>query len=148
MTCSSASSTPSTVGGKNQHNCIHDKALHVKGRAPTCGKILAHAKRQVAAFRQRMGNEVCVFKIGVTADPHVRFQDYLEKNYSTMWLISESNDLGMTHMLEAALVSDCSGIKGCRNHPETGGEGSLHRSDPPFYVYLVGARADTFKSIR
>ena len=51
-------------------------------------------------------------------------------------------------MLEAALISEFHHVRGCKNAPNTGGEGALNRKDsggPPFYVYVVGGRADQAK---
>lgn len=117
---------------------------------PTCGKILAHAVRQVHGFRERMGLQVCVFKIGVTAAPQQRFEQCLAVNFSCMWIVHESDDLGVVHMLEAALVAQFHHCTGCRNVEGTGGEGGLNRRKhlgPPFFVYVTGGRADQFKRV-
>lgn len=117
---------------------------------PTCGKILAHAVRQVHGFRERMGLQVCVFKIGVTAAPEQRFEQYLAVNFSCMWIVHESHDLGLIHMLEAALVAQFHQCTGCRNMEGTGGEGGLNRKNhlgPPFFVHVTGGRADQFKRV-
>ena len=59
-----------------------------------------------------------------------------------------SDDLGrLTHMLEAALISEFHTSTGCRNAPESGGEGGLNRKKhlgPPFfYVHHRGVAEPT-----
>ena len=44
--------------------------------SPTCGKLLAHCKSKVDAFREKMGVRVTIFKIGCTACPVTRFDMY------------------------------------------------------------------------
>ena len=122
------------------------RGLHSQ-RRPTCGKILSHAKRQVAAFREWVGFQLCVFKIGVTSNPPTRFADYVQKGFTAMWIIFAGDDVGIVHMLEAALISEFASGTGCQNMAETGGEGALNRkaspsAGPPFYVYVTGGRAD------
>ena len=133
-----------------QHN-IHNKTMKVcQPRKPTCGKILAHCKRQITAFREFLGLALCIFKIGVTADPLDRFEDYRAKAYTNMWIICVSDDVGLTHMLEAALISEFHSAVGCRNSPETGGEGGLNRkrhAGPPYNTYVTGGRADQLKRV-
>ena len=117
---------------------------------PTCGKILAHAKRKVDAFRERIGISVAVFKLGVTAHPAQRFQTYLSKNFEEMWIIYMSDDVALTHMLEAALIALFSHASGCRNEVGTGGEGALNRkvhAGLPYFNYVAGGRADQLKRV-
>ena len=92
-----------------------------------------------------MGITLCVFKLGVTANPPARFVDYVHKGFTDMCIIYEGNDVGAVHMLEAALISEFCHATGCQNMTETGGEGALNRKSsigPPFYVYVTGGRAD------
>ncbi len=130
---------------------LHNRTPRVVVPQPTCGKALLYAKQQIIAFREQMGSSVCIFKIGVTAEPGQRFISYLNKNYSSMWVIFSGDDVGVVHMLEAALISEFGHLVGCRNSPNTGGEGALNRKQPPpqppFYVYIVGGRADQFKCV-
>ncbi len=124
--------------------------MKVQPREPTCGKILAYCKRQVIAFQESLGFGICVFKIGVTADPLERFQDYRAEAYTNMWIIHISEEKYLIHMLEAALIAEFNASSGCRNMPETGGEGGLNRKKhrgPPFYCYVVGGRADQPKRV-
>ena len=95
-----------------------------------------------------MGITICIFKIGVTACPAERFMDYLSKNFSCMWIIFQGEDLGMIHMLEAALISEFNMASGCKNAANSGGEGGLNRKHhlgPPYFVYVTGGRADQAK---
>ena len=116
----------------------------------SCGKILAHSKRQVAGFREMMGISLCVFKVGVTANPPARFVDYVSKGFTEMWVIFQGQDVGTVHMLEAALISEFCKATGCQNNEDTGGEGALNRKNPggpPFFVYVTGGRADQSRRV-
>jgi hypothetical protein len=129
---------------------IHNKTMKFQVKMPPSGKILTHCKRMVCAFRESMGVSLCIFKIGVTADPVNRFSDYQTKAFSVMWIIYVSDDLSLTHMLEAALISEFNAASGCRNAPGSGGEGGLMRKKhlgPPFFTYITGGRADQMKRV-
>ena len=123
-----------------------DKCSFFKKGTPTCGKILAHAKDQITSIRERHGVKLCIFKIGVTSDPPTRFEWYAERGYTCMWVLHESSSADLIHMLEAALILHFGQHVGCRNKPNSGGEGALGRktvaSLPPFYVYVAAGRAD------
>ena len=137
-------------GAKPIADYIQDKSLHVQGPRTTCGKILAHSRQQVALFRNHVGAALCVFKIGVTANPQERFQGFLAMNFTLMWVICKHDDLGLVHMLEAALVAEWHHCTGCRNAANSGGEGALNRPNhegPPYYVYITGGRADQLKRV-
>ena len=128
-----------------QHCCIYNRALRNIFPRPTCGKILAHAKRQIVSFREQLGVGVSVFEIGVTACPPQRFRDYWAKNFTMMWILYMGDDAGLVHMLEAALIAEFQRLPGCRNAENSGGEGALNRKacpEPPFFVYVTGGRAD------
>ena len=121
------------------------RSLRNNGCSMTCGNILSHAKAQVAAFRNFVGEKLCVFKIGVTANPLMRFPSYIDQGFTFMWVVAESCSKGLIHMLEAALISEFAACSGCRNKLGSGGEGALNRTTaalPPFYVYVAGGRAD------
>ena len=108
----------------------------------TCGKLLAHCLEKVDSFRTRIGIRVCIFKIGVMHNPLIRYKSYLELKYTEMWLLATSPSVDLVHMLEAALVCQYSMHVGCRNKK---GEGFLNRTDAPagpYFVYIVGGRAD------
>lgn len=126
---------------------LHNHCLkaQMENKRLCCGKILQHAQEQVNAFRQKVGIRICCFKMGITSNPLVRFTSYLQKGYTTMWLIGVSNSIDLISMLEAALISEFQKHVGCHNRPGTGGEGSLNKEappPPPFFAYIVGGRAD------
>ena len=110
-----------------------------------CGKLLAHCKAQVSTLREEIGVRICCFKIGITSNPPLRFSTYLEKNYSCMWVIAVSKSVDQINMLEAAVISEFQKHVGCKNEPDTGGEGALNRKNrtkPPYYLYVTAGRAD------
>lgn len=111
------------------------------------GTVLQRCLSQVNKFRDRIGRKLCVFKLGLTASPVVRFSFYQEANYTHMTLLHVSPNLGLCQMLEAALIASNISETGCRNE-RFGGEGPPTVQEPFHYVYVVGARADRFKPIR
>ena len=116
----------------------------------TCGKLLLHAKEQVVSLREKKGLRVCIFKVGVTSNPPLRFCEYKKKHYSHMYVICESPSVDKVHMLEAALISEFHKHIGCRNKPDSGGEGALNRTNPvkpPYFVYVVAGRADQCRRV-
>ena len=113
---------------------------------PTAGTVLQHCKLRVVRFRTQIGQNVCVFKIGYTSNPLVRFRSYMELNYSSMSLLHVTMCKGSAEMLEAALIDLYKGTTGCRNE-KAGGDGPVHLQADVFYVYIVGARADQAKRI-
>ena len=124
---------------------ILNKCFQSKATNPTCGRILTHASEQVSCILNEVGASLCIFKIGVSANPLLRFASYLNLGYTTMWVIHVSSSLGLTHMLEASLIREYQSFRGCRNKDGSGGEGALNTSKcfkPPFFTYVVGARAD------
>lgn len=128
-----------------KYGLLYKACLDCRKRNFTSGKILMHAKEQVRILREQIGFDICIFKIGVTADPVLRYKGYVNQGYSAMRLMTLSASADMTNMLEAALVSEFQSEVGCRNKANTGGEGALARSNPPlppYFTYVVGARAD------
>lgn len=122
--------------------------LSSKQNIATAGTILQRCLSHVSQFRNRMGRSVCVFKLGMTSNPLIRFEFYKEANYTHMTLLHVSDNLGAVQMLEAALISANVSEKGCRNQ-KYGGEGPpCSQKEPYHFVYVVGARADQFKPIR
>ena len=114
----------------------------------TAGTILKRCSTKVECFRNRMGRTVCIFKIGLSSNPLIRFEDYKERNYSEMSLLHVTQNMGEAQMLEAALIAQNIGEKGCRNE-KLGGDGPNHLSPQSFYfVYVAGAQADSLKAIR
>ena len=80
----------------------------VRVPASTCGKTLLRCKNHVCAFREHIGVQVCVFKIGVTANVPRRFPAYLKMGFTSMWILYTGDEVGLVHMLEAALISEFS----------------------------------------
>ena len=121
-----------------------NRLMNLQPREPTSGRKLGHCLQQVTSFREVMGLSVCVFKIGVTSNPMVRYVDYLQKNFTAMWVIFVGTNVQEIHMLEAALVNVFHSCTGCRNAAGTGGEGALNKcsASPPYYAYVTGGRAD------
>ena len=113
----------------------------------TAGTILQRCFCQIDQFRNRMGRSVCVFKVGLTSNPLVRFSFYKEANYMHMTLLHVSTNLGSIQFLEAALIAAHVSELGCRNQ-KYGGEGPPVSEEDFHFVYVVGARADQFKPIR
>ena len=56
----------------------------------TAGTILQKCLREVEIFRNKMNRNLCVFKLGLTSNPVVRFQSYQEANYTHMTLLHVS----------------------------------------------------------
>lgn len=113
----------------------------------TAGTILQRCLSEVSSFRDRMGRKLCVFKLGLTSNPILRFDFYKEANYTHMTLLHVSDQLAVTQMLEAALIAFNLNETGCRNQ-RYGGEGPPCPPNAVFhFVYIVGARADQMKPI-
>lgn len=114
----------------------------------TAGSILQRCISQVDHFRNRMNRDLCVYKLGMTSHPPLRFQFYQEANYTCMTLLHVTENLGVAQMLEAALIASNMSQQGCRNE-RFGGEGPPAVESEQFhFVYIVGARADCLKAIR
>ena len=125
---------------------VNQCAKEPRSGQPTCGKILAWCKEPVTAFRESMGIRVCIFKLGITSNPLARYIDYQSKGYTCMWLIAVSQSSDLISMLEAALVSEFGKHVGCRNKENSGGEGSLNKTEkaPPPYCMCVGRALTSF----
>lgn len=114
----------------------------------TAGTILQRCLSQVENFRTRMNKNLCVYKVGLTSHPSLRFRFYKEANYTHMTLLHVTEHAGTAQMLEAALIAFHLSQHGCRNE-RFGGEGPPAAHEEPFhFVYIVGARADCMKPIR
>ena len=119
-----------------------------KRQKASAGTVLRRCFSEIDSFRDRMGRKLCVFKVGLTSNPIVRFSFYKDANYTHMSLLHVSHNLGLCQMLEAALIASNLSERGCRNQ-RYGGEGPPSAEQEPFhFVYIVGARADQFKAIR
>lgn len=114
----------------------------------TAGTIVQRCLREIEKFRNRMNKNVCVYKLGLTSGPSIRFEYYKEGNYTHMTLLHVTHNLGEAQMLEACLIAIHMGQHGCRNE-RYGGDGPPGTSsEPHHFVYVVGARADDRKSIK
>lgn len=112
----------------------------------TAGTILQRCLTQVECFRCQMNKAVCVYKIGLTTNPLLRFHFYALGNYTKMSLVHVTDNMGLAQMLEAALISKHMGEAGCRNE-RFGGDGPTSNNEDLHFVYIVGARADGRKPI-
>lgn len=130
-----------------QFHGIHISYLSSRRGRANAGTILHRCLSAVDSFRDRMGRRLCVFKLGLTANPITRFEFYKEANYTHMALLHVSDQLGVAQMLEAALIAFHLSTHECRNE-RFGGEGPPTEGEPFHFVYVVGARADRMKPIR
>ena len=136
---------PSKISWKDvQCYGLRNRLMPTQARPPSSGRLLSYCVQQVDSFREHMGLSVCVFKIGVTSNPLVRYVDYLQRNFTSMWVIFSGSNVKEIHMLEAALVSLYHSTTGCQNAGGSGGEGALNKAtaSPPYYAYVTGGRAD------
>ena len=130
-----------------QHHGILISYLDESQRSKcTAGTILQRCMMKIEAFRMNMNRSLCVFKIGMTANPLLRFHFYAKGNYSHMSLLHVTKNIGVAQMLEAALIQTHMAEKQCRNE-KLGGDGPPTNQDGHYFVYIVGARADVFKRI-
>ena len=113
----------------------------------TAGTILQGCLTQIDRFRNQMTRSLCVYKVGITTNPVLRFHFYARGNYSKMSLLHITENMGVAQMLEAALLAMHISEKECRNE-RFGGDGpaTLDHMGPHF-LYIVGARADCGKPI-
>jgi hypothetical protein len=114
--------------------------------------ILGHCVNSIHSFRCKFGGpQMCVFKIGAASNLVVRWLCYRKSGFYGMRAIHASMCLAQIEMLEASLIqffkldTEVSG-GACRN-VNKGGEGmrsktGMPRQSPPYYIYVVGARAD------
>lgn len=128
-----------------QHGICLTYLSYPQRQNSTAGTILRRCLSEVNSFRNRMGKKLCVYKVGLTSSPVVRFGFYKEGNYTHMSLLWVSSNLGLCQMLEAAVISANIGEHECRNQ-RYGGEGPPSAETALYhFVYIVGARADQFK---
>ena len=123
---------------------LRNRMMPMRPRPPLSGTVLAYCRQQITSFREQMGISLCVFKIGVTSNPVVRFVDYRRRNFSAMWVLFSGDNVKEIHMLEAGLIALFESSTGCQNSQRSGGEGALNKAsaNPPFYAYVTGGRAD------
>ena len=82
---------------------------------PTAGHILQHCKKRLDSFRASVGENVCVYKVGLTTNPLRRCTWYLQLNYTRMSLLHATQCHGTAEMLEASLIDNHMGRTGFRN---------------------------------
>ncbi len=116
------------------------------------GKVLHHCLDGVARLRFATGGEqLALFKIGITHDVYSRFELYREKGWQKMLVMFSSPELGQVEMLEASLILHFKCWQQCRNVSK-GGEGMrtscfTAKFPPPYFCYCVAARADCGHSV-
>ena len=105
-------------------------------------------------MRQHHGGEqLAIFKIGISQCLERRVQYYYDGNFSKMRCLHASNSLAQIEMLEASLVDYFRTLAPmqCRN-TLGGGEGMRFKdgrpkNPPPFFLYVVAANASINKRI-
>jgi hypothetical protein len=110
----------------------------------TTGVQLDDCLRGIDTFRNHVGAELCIYKIGITSNPIIRFRNYQEEGFTIMWVIHYTLDAasaGVVEMLEAGLISHHINVRSNRN-VRKGGDGNLSAQSPPYCTYIVGGRAD------
>ena len=127
---------------------IQYKLIRNKGSvAPSSGMVFQHAEAVCERVIQAHGGpELAVIKIGITANPEVRWSFYQMENFQQMVITHSSDDLSQIESLEAHLIRLFKHLKGSRNDLP-GGE-SMRRKDksprfpPPYLCYIVGVPAN------
>lgn len=124
---------------------IRDAGIEVAIIRPprqTASDIRQHCLDEIENVRRDL--QVPVWKIGIATNLIMRWESYQLENFTLMRVLHISDNYGLTCMLEAALIDVYMGMQGCRNINK-GGEGLRDR--PPFFTYVVAARADCKKRI-
>ena len=91
-----------------------------KRERATAGTILQRCLYEVEKFRTKMTKSLCVFKLGLTTNPIIRFNFYKDANYSHMALLHVTENAGVAQMLEASLIAIHMSQTGCRNEKHGG----------------------------
>ena len=125
-------------------------AKRVIGETLTASKILWHCVDTINFVRGKCGGPaLCVFKIGLTANPIKRREAYRKQNFKQFVIIHEvtrSELLGMLEMLEAALIAQFYDCQRCCRNKQLGGESMREKSfvarfEPPYYAYVAATNA-------
>lgn len=118
------------------------------------GQILHHCVGAVHGVRQKTGGQrLCVYKLGITSDLSNRWPSYQKAGFTTMVCIHTSMSLASIEMLEAALIHSFKHeLEGALRNVNKGGEGMRKkcgkpRFSPPYFMYVVAARADQKRRI-
>ena len=142
--CSSMRSAPET----NMREL--DLDIRVVDETLTASKILWHCIGVVNAVREEHGGrQLCVFKIGLTANPAQRKRSYLQQNFKGFVIIhrvTQETLLGMLEMLEAALIAEFYDNQRCCRNKQLGGESMRNklfepRFPPPYFAYCAATNA-------
>ena len=110
-------------------------------------RILEAMKANIAIFRASLGNNLCIFKIGISSCIIWRWEKYKSERFERMMILLVSNSVMQVECFEAFLIDYYRDQKECRNL-QGGGESlrswdGFPRNPAPYYVYCVGARADS-----
>ena len=119
---------------------IEDHSLCMPYASP--GDVFWHAFPKVHELHRLFS--IPIFQVGITTSPDIRFQSYKEGNWSAMWIVLASSELGPVEELEIKLISSLGALSECRNI-RGGGGGGLRKcflSAQRFLTYIVGAPAD------
>ena len=141
---------PCPCPAQSQEQGKPDLDVRVIAENSTAGRILWHCVDTVRAIqKENGGQQLCVFKIGLTANPTKRRESYRQQNFKNFVIIHQtyrSDLLGMLEMLEAAIIAEFydNGYR-CRNR-QLGGESMRDRNQvprfpPPHYVYCAATNA-------
>ena len=113
-------------------------------------KILWHCVSCIQSIRERCGGpQLCIFKIGLTANPVQRREGYLQQNFKHFAVIHKVNStdmLGALEMLEAALIAEFYDNQRCCRNKQLGGESMRDRHfnprfPPPYFAYCAATNA-------
>ena len=70
---------------------------------------------QVQCMIQDFGNQVCIFKLGISSNLPFRVAQYMKCNFTEMRIIHCSEDPNIVAVLEVLLIAKFRAFKGCRN---------------------------------
>ena len=122
----------------------------VIGETLTASKIRWHCVETINFVRGQCGGPaLCVFKIGLTANPIKRREAYRKQNFKQFVIIHEVSRhelLGMLEMLEAALIAQFHDCQRCCRNKQLGGESMRDKNfaarfEPPYYAYCAATNA-------
>jgi hypothetical protein len=138
---------------RNAHhipNSVHASAMSEE--RITEGRLLEHFIAMSLRIRDANGDQLCVYKFGITANPAHRQTFYFAENYTYYEVLHASHLLESVSWPEAFLIQYFKqlGVGSCRNI-RLGGDGalSLKAGDPNqvFFLYMACGRADSGRPI-
>ena len=151
--CLNSWTTEQLDASPSEERCEHgheDLVMRVVSETLTASKILWHCVRAINALRDQCGGPgLCVFKIGLTANPTQRRQSYLKQNFKQFVIVhkvTRTDLLGMLEMLEAALIAEFHDHGRCCRNKQLGGESMRDKSfeprfPPPYFAYCAATNA-------